>query len=205
MAIVVGYPTLGSTGNVATSPQQLQNAGFEDGFYNIQGSGQSQSLLMYVFMNLVNSKAWAVVTSATYASTADINLLGYSIPWTGLAVRRVSTTSITNRSSNIGPETAFFDTQRTFNESSSTVTSNSSGTRVGFRVFLGQAGGHGIFTTSQDVCNWGSATSGAIGAGWNGSTCGSFPNGLIWGRSTANDGPIYNDRSGYWQVLINWE
>jgi hypothetical protein len=159
---------------------------------------------MYVFMNLIDSKAWAVVTSATYASTADINLLGYSIPWTGLAVRRVATTSITNRSSNIGPETAYFDSERTFDQSSSTVTSNSAGTRVGFRVFLGQAGGHGIFTTSQDVCNWGSATSGAIGAGWSGITCGSFPNGLIWGTGTGT-GAEYANRSGYWQILINWE
>jgi hypothetical protein len=204
MALVIGYPTLGSAGNIAESPQQLQNAGFEDGWYNIQGVDQTQPLLMYVFMNLVNSKAWAVVTSATYASTADINLLGYSIPWTGLAVRRVSTTSITNRSSNIGPETAYFDSERTFNQSNSTVTSNGSGTRVGYRVFLGFAGGHGIFTTSQNVCDWGSATSGAIGAGWNGITCGSFPNGLIWGTGTGT-GAEYANRSGYWQVLINWE
>jgi hypothetical protein len=206
MSIVVGYPTYGTPLNPAKSPQELQNRGFRDGYYSMYDttSEQTQAVIMYVFMNLIDSKAWAVGFASSYASTAEVNNINYKIPWTGLAVRRVSTTSLTNRSSNVGPETAYFDETRKFDTDDSTVESNGLGTRVGYRVYLGYAGGHGIYTTSQDVCSWGLTTSGAIGAGYDGSTCGTFPNALRWGTGPGGTA-TYDNRSGYWQILIHWE
>jgi hypothetical protein len=71
------------------------------------------------------------------------------------------------------------------------------------RVLLGSAGGHGIYATNQSQCNWSNGV-GAIGAGWNGTTCGSFPNGLLWGTGQSNTA-IYANMSGVWSHWVYWQ
>ena len=69
------------------------------------------------------------------------------------------------------------------------------------RVILGGAGGHGIYNTSQNTCSWGSSL-GGIGAGYDGSICGTFPNNLVWGTGTNT--ATYENRSGTWSHWITW-
>lgn len=97
-------------------------------------------------------------------------------------------------------QTAGFDTNQTFNQRN-TETTTTIGTRVGYRVFFGYAGGHGIYTTGQTPCSWGSSTN-AIGAGFNGSNCGSFPDNLYMGTGTS--GNTYGGRGGVWSFWFRW-
>lgn len=76
------------------------------------------------------------------------------------------------------------------------------GTRAGYRVFFGYAGGHGIYNTAQQTCNWGSS-GGSIGAGWDGSTCGSFPSALRMGVGVSGT-PTYTDRGGTWNFWFSF-
>jgi len=52
--------------------------------------------------------------------------------------------------------------------------------RNGNKVMFGGGGAHGIYNTSQNSCSWGNSAN-AIGAGWNGSTCGGYPNSMQLG------------------------
>jgi hypothetical protein len=148
-----------------------------------------------------------VVWQAGYGGTADVNLLNYGIPFNALMVQKRTVTSGTakfskhrkfdntgnlTRSSEIGYTTAV-----------DTVAGLSTGgTRVGYRIFLGAAGGHGIYNTDQGMCSW-SNSAGSIGAGYTGSTCGSFPNDLKYGTGTT--GPTYANTGGEWHYMISWD
>lgn len=99
-------------------------------------------------------------------------------------------------------QTAGFDTNQTFNQRNSTAVSTS-GTRTGYRVYFGYAGGHGIYTTGQSVCSWGTSVSGAIGAGFNGSSCNSFPDDLVMGLGQ-NGTSVYNNTGGVWSFWFRW-
>lgn len=97
-------------------------------------------------------------------------------------------------------QTAGFSTNQTFNQRNSTALSTS-GTRTGYRVYFGYAGGHGIYNSGQSVCNWGSS-SGGLGAGFNGSNCGSFPDNLYMG--TGGGSNTYGGRGGVWSFWFRW-
>jgi hypothetical protein len=71
-----------------------------------------------------------------------------------------------------------------------------------FKIMLGQAGGHGIYNSSQEPCNLVSST-GSIGAGYNGTTCGSFPDNLLHGTGTNN--AVYDNISGTWSHWVYWQ
>lgn len=174
-----------------TSPQELQNNGQPAGTYLIKSPSMNTAISMYYEPNYFDSKPWVRVFSSPYTSTATVNLLGNSIDWTGILVQR---TSLDIR------HTAYFSASRLYNLDSSATTS-SSGTRTGYRVFLGEAGGHGIYNTSQSPCSWGDSN-GAVGAGYNG-TCGTFPNNLVWGTGQ-NGSPFYTNLSGTWEHWIYW-
>lgn len=96
---------------------------------------------------------------------------------------------------------AIFDTHRPYVATASTVAS-SGGSRTGYRVFLGASGGHGIYNTSQQPCNWGDS-GGAWGAGYVNSTCGSWPNGLLMGSGTSGS-PTYTGIGGTWTFWITF-
>lgn len=176
----------------AVSPQQLQSLNQPAGNYWIQSPSMTFAVQMYYEPNYFQSKPWVKVFSSPYNSTATVNLLGNNIDWSGILVQR-STLDIRH--------TAYFSSSRLYNTGSPTTTS-SSGTRTGFRVYLGGAGSHGIYNTSQNPCSWQNSVD-AVGAGYNGSTCGSFPNGLIWGTGQSGT-PTYTNLSGTWEHWIHW-
>ena len=123
-------------------------------------------------------------------STPTVNFYGNGYQWNLMAVEKESSSIYT-----IG-----FSSNQTFDSRSDTSTATS-GTRSGYRVYFGQAGGHGIYNTGQGVCNW-STASGAIGAGYNGS-CGSFPNGLVMGEGQSSTS-VYNNTGGTWSFWFRW-
>ena len=178
---------------IYSSPQAIQDAGFTgDGYFMIQGPGQTKPIEMFVRCNYIESKPWVLGFSSPYNSYATTNLVGYSIPWKGVAVQRNDTAF---------RQTAYFTTYELFNQRNLTTTSTS-GTRTGYRIFFGYAGGMGIYSTTQSTCNW-STTSGAVGAGYNGSTCGSWPDGLFWG--TGSGPTAYDNLGGLYEVLLWWD
>jgi len=178
---------------IYTSPQAIQDSGFTgDGYFLIQGPGQSKPIEMFVRCNYIESKPWVLGFASNYASSFTTNLVGYSIPWKGIAVQRNDTAF---------QQTAYFTSNQVFNSRNTSGTSTS-GTRAGYYVYIGYAGGMGIYSTAQSVCSW-STTNGAVGAGWDGVNCGSWPNGLLWG--TGDGATAYVNRGGAFEVLIWWD
>jgi hypothetical protein len=135
---------------------------------------------------------WALGFQSPYGGTATVNFLNNSLSTTQIMVRR---------SDNAFWETAGITGYFQFNTRNDTNTMTN-GTRSGYRVYLGYAGGHGIYNTVQGICSWGDSA-GAIGSGWSGSTCGSFPNDLKWGTGQSGDA-TYANLSGTWQIWIRW-
>lgn len=191
--ISVKVSTVGlSSSNPATSPDSLSTLGRTEGTYWLKSPSMSSSRQMYYAPNMADGKSWVKVFSSPYSSTATINEIGNSIDFEGFLVQRNDAASRAY---------SYFGAKQLYNTRSSTDLT-SGGTKSGFRVYLGQAGGHGFYNTAQSPCSWGDSN-GAVGAGWNGSTCGSFPNGLIWGTGqsgTAN----YTNLSGTWEHWIWW-
>ena len=136
-----------------------------------------------------------VVWQASYNGTADVNLLNYGIPFNALMVQRRGVASGTAKL----PKHRKFD--NTGNSPGGELSNG--GTRNGYRIYLGAAGGHGIYNTSQSMCSW-TDSGGSIGAGYNGSTCGSFPNGLLYGTGTSGS-PNYTNLAGEWHYMISWD
>lgn len=122
---------------------------------------------------------------SAYNSAPTVNFYGQGYQWNNMLIEQENSENWAD----IG-----FSELQTFDLRTATAT-GTWGTRRGFRVYFGQAGGHGIYNTSQNVCNWGNST-GSIGAGFDGSTCGSFPDGLIMGTGTGSS--TYSNRSGVW-------
>ena len=186
-------PILGeSSDNPATSPVQLQNVGAVAGTYWFRSPSMTSAMQMFYSPNYIEGKPWVRVFSSPFNSTATVNLLGNNIDWEGLLVQR---TTLDIRA------TGYFATKQLYNTRTSNDTT-SSGTKTGFRVFLGGAGAHGFFNTSQLPCNWGNSD-GAVGAGWTGATCGSWPNALQWGTGQAGTA-TYTNLSGTWEHWVYW-
>jgi hypothetical protein len=135
------------------------------------------------------------VFSSPYNSNATINLINLNIPLIQLLVQRSDNAFQSTSGWNDG-------TYRYFNTRNNTTDLTTTGSNVGARIFFGYAGGHGIYITAQNLCNWGEATN-AVGAGYDGASCGSFPNGLIWGTGQTGT-PVYANRSGTWEMWIRW-
>jgi len=177
-----------------TSPVQASSFNVTSGTYWFKSPSMSSVLQMYYEPNYFESKPWVRVFRSAVSSVADVNLLGNNIDWEGLLVQR-NTLDIR--------ATGYYGTKQLYNTRGNEAQSNltTSGTRTGYRVYLGNAGGHGFYNTTQQVCNWGNSSE-AVGAGWNGSTCGVFPNNLQWGTGTGS--AIYNNMSGTWEHWIYW-
>jgi hypothetical protein len=176
------------------SPVQATTFGMPAGTYWFKSPSMSSALQMYYEPNYYESKPWVRVFRSAVGSNADINLLENNINWEGILVQR-NTLDVR--------ATGYYGTKQLYNtrgnESQGNLTT--SGTRTGYRVYLGYAGGHGFYNTAQGTCSWGSSD-GAIGAGWTGATCGSFPNNLQWGVGTGS--ATYNNISGTWEHWIYW-
>jgi hypothetical protein len=187
---VDSYPGL-SAGIPVTNITAFENRAPVAGTYWIQPTGFSYPFQCeYSGLNYRGSGSgffrwWRSVD----ASAPTVNFYGLGLPWYLMMVEK--------EGSSFG--TIGFGSNQTFNARSDT-TPATIGTKAGLRVFFGGAGAHGIYSTAQTPCNWGSAV-GAIGAGFDGSTCGSFPNGLIMGEGP---GVTYTNRGGTWSFWFRW-
>jgi len=173
-----------------SSPQELQDLGAADGFYVIKSSSMSSPILFEYKNNYYENKSWVCVFRSPYRSPATTNRINLNIPMGGLLVQR---DALDHRAA------VYWNTNQSYN----TTTSNTANSGYSPRkVMLGGGGSHGIYTASQTPCNWNSAT-GAIGAGFDGSNCGSFPNNLVWGTGSGS-GAGYANRSGTWSHWVYW-
>ena len=181
--------------NTVANPQELRAQNITtDGSYYIRAatSGQTQNRLLYVKFNMVDSKDWVLVFQAPNRGTATVNELGYSIPWKGLCLETPGGTFYYS----------YYTSYKLFNTRGNDTQGETTtgGNRSGYRTYLGGGGAHGFYNTAQGTCSWGDSN-GAVGAGWDGTTCGTWPNGLIMG--TGNSGtPNYSEQSGTWKTWI---
>jgi hypothetical protein len=181
-----------SFSKAATSPDSLMLQGKPEGTYWFKSPSMSAPKQLFYSPNMVDGRSWVRVFSSPYNSTATVNEIGNNIDFEGFLIER-SDTNFRSYS--------YFSTKQLFNQRSTTTTTTG-GNKGGFRVYIGFAGGHGFYNTTQGTCSW-SDSSGSIGSGWNGSTCGSFPNGLLWGTGQGGN-PVYANLSGTWQTWIWW-
>jgi hypothetical protein len=191
---------LGSISNPFSSPVQAQSSGSGNlpaGNYYFKSGSMSSPLLLEYQPNYYETKPFCCVFRSPYRSTATTNRIGLNIPMGGLLVQR---DALDLRGA------VYWSTPITYNTVGG-AGNNTADSGTGYagsnarRVILGGSGGHGIYRTDQSQCSWGNST-GAIGAGYDGSSCGSFPNDLIWGTGTG--GATYENRSGIWSHWITW-
>ena len=177
-------------GNPATSPADLRLNGITtDGDYYINSSanGQTATRLVPVRFNYHDGRDWVIAYQSVYNTSPSIEHLGYSIPWKGLLVEQGDGTK----------QTAYFSAFRPYNQTNSTTTATS-GTKSGYRVYLGLAGGHGIYNTGQSPCSW-SECSGMSGSIYDGD-CGTYSSNPQLG--VCGGAPFGNVVTGTWKFLI---
>jgi len=184
-----------TSSNPLSSPAQAQSLGLSAGNYYFQ-SGSMSTQLMEFQPNYYDSKPFCCVFRSSFRSTATTNKIDLNIPMAGLLVQR---DALDLRGS------VYWSTPITYSTVGGTGNNTAdSGSGYGGsnarRVMLGYGGGHGLYNTGQQQCNWGNS-SGSIGAGYNG-TCGTFPNDLVWG--TGNSSPYYDNTSGTWSHWVYW-
>lgn len=185
--------SFGSYSNPFTSPVDAQTRGYPAGTYYFKSGAMSSPLLLEYEPNYYEGRPFCCVFRSPYRSTATTNRIDLNIPMGGLLVQR---DTLDLRAA------VYWSTPITYNTVGGAGNNTADSGYSPRRVILGGAGGHGIFATNQTQCNWGSAT-GAIGAGWDGTTCGSFPNDLVWGTGRS-DTATYENRSGTWSHWITW-
>jgi hypothetical protein len=188
---------LGSKNNPASSPDQLQLSGItQDGYYWYKTPGMIDIRQLYTRFNYDDGKPWVLVFSSPKEEPATVNEVGYNIPFKGFMLHQVE---------NGWKQYTYFDTEQLFNERTTSEIATK-GNRPGYKVFIGKPGGHGFYTSQQEVCNWASALDG-LGAGWwdDGKGCGSFPNQMRWGQGFTQDYASYTDVGKTWETLIWWD
>jgi hypothetical protein len=184
----------GTISNPFNSPAQAQSLGYGDGNYYFLSGSMSAPILLEFKNNYYENKSWVCVFRSPYNSTATTNELGLNIPMGGLLVQR---DTLDLRAA------VYWSSPITYNAVGGIGNNTADSGYSPRRVLLGSAGGHGIYATNQSQCNWSNGV-GAIGAGWNGTTCGSFPNGLLWGTGQSNTA-IYANMSGVWSHWVYWQ
>lgn len=187
-----------------SSPTEAASGGTPAGTYWFQGGSMSSPRqLVYSGANYYDSSAYVRGFSAPYRSTATVNELGLNIPFTKFLVQRsdavyrglvrFNSTQAYNATANTG----------IIGDSAINTANWSPRTTVATKVILGAVGGHGIYSLAQNACSWPTADS-AIGAGWNGSLCGTnFPNDLVLGTGVS-DSATYTNLSGTWEHWLSW-
>jgi hypothetical protein len=190
---VKGRYEKGGIGNPFSSPTEARILGYTSGDYYFKSGSMSSPQLLEFQRDYYENRGWVCVFRSPYRSTATTNRIDLNIPMGGLLVQR---DALDLRAA------VYWSTPITYNTVGGAGNNTADSGYSPRRVILGGSGGHGIFATNQTQCNWGSAT-GAIGAGWDGSTCGSFPNDLVWGTGRS-DTATYENRSGIWSHWITW-
>jgi hypothetical protein len=186
-------PADGSINSPFLSPAQAQSLLTPDGNYYFKSGSMASAEILEYKNNYYEGRSWVCVFRSPYASTATTNKIGLSIPMGGLLVQR---DALDLRAA------VYWSTPITYNAVGGTGNNTANSGYSPRRVILGSSGGHGIYNTGQSACNW-TDSAGAIGAGYDGATCGSFPNGLIWGTGQSGSS-FYTNRSGTWSHWIYW-
>ncbi len=190
-ASVFGRFADGSLAYPFISPYQAQELGATSGnTYYFRAGRMTAARQMEYRSNYYDNKPFCCTFRSAYASTATVNEIGLNIPMQGLLVQR---DALDQRAA------VYFNTFQQYNAVSSLAADSGYAYR---RVHLGSSGAHGIYNNTQNPCSWGDSI-GAIGAGWDGGTCGSFPNDLKWGTGVSGT-PVYTNRSGTWSHWVTW-
>jgi hypothetical protein len=183
----------GSSTKPFGSPVEARTMGAVDGgIYYFKYGGMSSAIQLEFQGTYYDNKPFCCVFRSPYNSTATTNRLDLNIPMKGLLVQR---DALDIRAA------VYWSTPITYNTLSGNGNNTADSGYAYRRVLLGGGGSHGIFNSGQQSCNWGDSI-GAVGAGYNGS-CGSFPNGLIWGTGQSGS-PVYTNLSGTWSHWIFW-
>ena len=183
---------LGSFSNPFPSPVFAQNNNVPAGSYYFRSVGMSSPLLLEYQPSYYESKPFCCVFRSPYGSTATTNRIDLNIPMGGLLVQR---DALDLRAA------VYWSTPITYNSVGGSGNNTADSGYSPRRVMLGFGGGHGIYNINQNQCSWGSSL-GGIGAGFDGGTCGTFPDNLVWG--TGNNTNTYENRSGTWSHWITW-
>jgi len=183
----------GSLINPFNSPTEAQTLGYSAGTYYFKSGNMAAAQLLEFQPNYYENKPFCCVFRSPYRAAATTNKLNLNIPMGGLLVQR---DTLDLRAA------VYWSVPITYNTVGGSGNNTADSGNSSRRVILGSGGGHGIYNTAQSQCNWSLAT-GAIGAGWDGSTCGSFPNDLVWGTGRS-DTATYENRSGIWSHWITW-
>jgi hypothetical protein len=183
----------GGINNPFSSPTEARVLGYTSGDYYFQSGSMSSPQLLEFQRDYYENRGWVCAFRSPYRSTATTNKINLNIPMGGLLVQR---DTLDLRAA------VYWSTPITYNTVGGSGNNTADSGYSPRRVILGGSGGHGIYATNQNQCSWSNAT-GAIGAGWNGSTCGSFPNDLVWGTGQSNTA-TYANQSGTWSHWITW-
>jgi len=188
-----GYAT-GTLTQPFGSPVQAMVLGATSGTtYYFKYGSMSSAVQLEFQNNYYEGKPFCRVFTSPYNSTATVNRLDLNIPMAGLLVQR-DTLDIR--------AAVYWSTPIVYNTVSGTGNNTANSGYAYRRVLLGGAGSHGLYNTSQQSCNWGDSI-GAVGAGWTGATCGTWPNALQWGTGQSGTA-TYTNMSGTWSHWIYW-
>jgi hypothetical protein len=183
----------GQSSATATTPYTLRNIGITtDDNYWIYHDGMDSPIETYIDFNRRDSKDWVRLFVHTNRGTATVNHVGLNLKWRGYMITQPG-------GSEYYAYTTNYQLANARNTGDGDQDTLSGGNKSGYRVLMGYAGGMGFYNTSQNACSW-SNSSGGVGAGYDGGSCGSWPNGLIMG--TGGGGPSYSEQGGTWQHWI---
>lgn len=184
----------GTAANPFGSPVQARVMGAASGgSYYFKYGSMSSAVLLEFQAEYYESKPFCCVFRSPYNSTATTNRLDLNIPMKGLLVQR---DTLDLRAA------VYWSTPITYNTISGVGNNTADSGYAYRRVLLGGAGSHGLYNTTQQSCNWGDSV-GAVGAGWTGATCGTWPNALQWGTGQSGTA-TYTNLSGTWSHWIFW-
>lgn len=170
------------------SPMQAQAMGAPSGTYYFKFGAMSSAQQLEYQSDYYEGKPFCCLFRSPYAGVATTNKIGLSIPMRGILVQR---DTLDLRAS------VYFNTQTVYNNGDYAGDSG-----YAYRkIMLGRSGGHGIYNNTQSNCSW-SDSVGSVGAGYNG-TCGTFPDGLIWGTGQSSSAN-YTNLSGTWSHWVYW-
>lgn len=173
----------GTTTARASTPFVLRSLGITtNGYYYINANGiggQTTTIYALVSFNFLDSKDWVLMMQLSQPATSTgivqgTDWIGSNAPWLGFCLQHNSNFYY-----------SYYGSYQRYT-AGAYGTGTSGGNYGGYQVFLGTAGGHGWYNSAQGPCSWGNAA-GSVGAGWDGSTCGTYPTALRMGYGNSGN------------------